>query len=277
MTYLNQQHDYYLDERGLASYFEASWLNKFREMGNTTQLTSASGSVAEIYIYSPFYTELVEFVFDAFDAATNRPSSLLEIGPALGRTCYETLKNFPTITNVTVVEPSCRLLDGFRRLLIDGGISTFPYIYSLSELRQIKVDSSQIAKESEGVAYTLINAPLQQDTLQDQFDLVYCLNVIDSASKPSLIIDEAMAATAPNGVLVLACKYQWSKKLIDNPEEMVSDINSYFDETWEKLGETQIEYRFRFNERYSRLFLPHVVMYKKAPFLTTLNIPARST
>lgn len=255
--------DFYLDERGLASYFECSWLDKFRELGNTTPLTSASGSIPEEFIGSTFFTNVANFVFDNAREYLSASQDMLEIGPALGRTCYQTLQRFPSITNVTVVEPSKRLIESFCKLLVEGQLTSFPYIYSLRELRHIDVDSRRIADDCKHVEFTLINEPMQSDTVSRQFNLVYCLNVIDQAATPAEIVNTAMACTKITGVFVLASTYQWSKKYLKNLEEAVSDINEYFDSSWEKIAETDFDYKFRFNERFSQLFCSHVVIYRK--------------
>ncbi|MGB4249030.1 MAG: hypothetical protein WBJ75_15060 [Pseudohongiellaceae bacterium] len=263
MTDTKELDDFYLDERGLASYFECSWLDKFRELGNTTSLTSASGSIPEEFIGSPFFTKVADFVFDNARRYLSSSQDMLEIGPALGRTCYQTLQRFPSIKNVTVVEPSKRLIESFRKLLVEGQLASFPYIHSLRELRRIDVDSRKIADDCGHVEFTLINEPMQSDTVTRQFDLVYCLNVIDQASTPAEIVNAATACTKTTGILVLACSYQWSEKHLQNLEDAVSDINQYFDSSWEKIAETNFDYKFRYNERFSQLFCSHVVMYRK--------------
>lgn len=263
MTSSTDKDDFYLDERGLASYFECSWLDKFRELGNHTPLTSASGSIPEEFIDSPFFRTVADFVFDRTREFIGSPQNMLEIGPALGRTCYQTLQHFSSITNVTVVEPSKRLLDRFRELLVEGQLTSFPYIHSLREFKYIDIDSRRIADECSHVDFMLINEPMRSDTISKQFDLVFCLNVIDQAATPTEIVNAAMACTKIDGVLVLATTYQWSKKHLQNLEEVVNDINEYFDASWEKLAETNVDYKFRFNERFSQLFCSHVVIYKK--------------
>lgn len=259
-----EKDDFYLDERGLASYFESSWLSKFRELGNATPLTSVSGKIPEDFIDSPFFTTVADFVFDCTRGCLADPQSMLEIGPALGRTCHQTLQNFPSITSVTVVEPSKRLLSGFRRLLVEGQITSFPYIHSLREFKSLEIDTRTIADECRHVDFTLINEPMQSNTITGQFDLVYCLNVLDQVASPVEIVSAAKACTKHNGALVLACSYQWGKKYLEKPQDMVGDINEYFDASWEKIGETNLEYKFRFNERFSQLFCVHVVLYRNS-------------
>jgi hypothetical protein len=100
-------------------------------------------------------------------------------------------------------------------------------------------------------------------TCRDQYDLVYCLNVLDQCSNPIEIIQSAMTCTKLDGVLALSCSYQWSKKHLQDLREVVTDIKSYFDDSWELLEEIDLDDKFRFNERYSKLFSCHVVLFKK--------------
>lgn len=101
------------------------------------------------------------------------------------------------------------------------------------------------------------------DTLSYQFDWVFCLNVIDNATNPLEIVRAVQQATKVGGVLALASSYQWSKQYLDDFSGTVDDINAYFDGAWRRVGETDFDYKFRYNERYTQLFSSHVVMYKK--------------
>lgn len=257
---MTDKDDFYLDEKGLASYFEAAWLNKFRELGFTQPLESKSKRVPETYIDSPYFCEVAKWISAS---APPSPQSLLEIGPALGRVCYETIRLNPSITNVTLVEPSKRLRDGFRKILIDGQSVTFPYIYSLKELRYMDIDSRSITNECRRVTFDILDSPLVMDTLSRQFDWVFCLNVIDNATNPLEIVRAVQQATKVGGVLALASSYQWSKQYLDDFSGTVDDINAYFDGAWNRVDETDFDYKFRYNERYTQLFSSHVVMCKK--------------
>ena len=59
--------------------------------------------------------------------------------------------------------------------------------------------------------------------------------------------------------MFLSVEQEESKK----ESEAIDDINEYFGDHWVKLSEDEHEYRIRFNERYSLLFITHVVAYKK--------------
>ncbi|UTV26614.1 methyltransferase-like protein 9 [Photobacterium atrarenae] len=255
--------DFYIDPKGLAAYYEIQWLDKLRLNGVTEQLESKSKHVPESFIESSHTQSVAQFVIEAIEAENIYPKSALEVGPALGRNSYELVTNIPTIRSVTVVEPSHRLLSNFKQIIIEGAKCQFPYIKSLKELGYFEFDASPIAKACNHVAFTLIEAPFEHGLVPKKFDLVICLNVLDQCESPKTIVEALMDATALNGMLILSCTYQWSKKHLKEESEAVDDINDYFGINWEKISEDEIEYKIRFNERYSLLFLSHVVAYKK--------------
>lgn len=255
--------DFYIDEKGLAAYFEIQWLDYLREHGVTQPLISKSKSVPDSFISTDYAKKVSSFITRTLKCENTAPTTVLEVGPALGRNCYELLKSFPTIESITVVEPSRRLLSNFRQILIDGQECEFPYIKSINELGCFVFDAASIAKSCAHVDFTLLEKPFVSGLVRGSFRLVTCLNVLDQCESPNILVDALKASTAPDGVLFLSCSYQWSKKHMKDESEAVDDINEYFGEGWEKLAEDEHEYRIRFNERYSLLFLSHVVGYKK--------------
>ena len=133
----------------------------------------------------------------------------------------------------------------------------------MKEQGYLDFDASSIANACGHVDFTLIGVPFQHGVVTKKFDLAICLNVLDQCESPKTLVEALMDATTSNGVLVLSCTYQWSKKHLKNASEAVDDINEYFGQGWEKLSEDENEYKIRFNERYSLLFLSHIVVYKK--------------
>ncbi|MBJ7554484.1 hypothetical protein MSP8887_03308 [Marinomonas spartinae] len=255
--------DFYLDQKGLAAYFEMQWLDKLRESGVTEPLESQSKSVPDSFIVSEHSKKVSHFIADVVGNENASPTEVLEVGPALGRNCYELIQCFPSIHSITVVEPSNRLLSNFKRILIDGVKCEFPYIKSLKALGQLSFDTSSIAARCEHVNFTLLERPFSRGMLEEQFDLAICLNVLDQCESPKTLVDALKEATVLNGILFVSCSYQWNKKHLKDENEAVDDINDYFDHGWVKLSEKEIEYKVRYNERYSLLFLSHIVAYKK--------------
>jgi hypothetical protein len=265
--------DYYLDEKGLAAYFEVQWLDKVREAGFAEPLQSSSKQVPDSFIQSPFFVSTAELINNSLAEAKLMPVTMLEVGPALGRTCYELVKSNSTLSDITLVEPSARLLSNFKNLLTVPGVHTFPYIKGLKELAWLDFNTSGIASECSHVNFVLVDQPFDSSTVDASYDLTVCLNVVDQCESPMKVVEGLMNSTRAGGVLVLSTTYQWSKAHLLDGDEAVDDINSYFNSDWKKLNESDIEYRFRHNERYSKLFLSHVVVYQRViiPFITNFK------
>ncbi|MBW3695503.1 SAM-dependent methyltransferase [Vibrio sp. T187] len=255
--------DFYIDQKGLAAYYEMQWFDKLRLNGMTEQLESQSKRVPDSFISSSHSKNVARFIIEALDTGNLYPKNVVEVGPALGRNCYELISNISTINAVTVVEPSKRLLSNFKQILIDGTQCKFPYIKSLKEQGYLDFDASSIASACAHVDFTLIEAPFEHGVVTKKFGLVTCLNVLDQCESPKTLVEALMDATTLNGVLVLSCTYQWSKKHLKEANEAVDDINEYFGKGWEKLSEDENEYKIRVNDRHSLLFLSHIVAYKK--------------
>ena len=255
--------DFYIDHKGLAAYFEIQWLDKLRQNGVSKPLDSQSKAVPDWFVSSSHSKDVAQFVVEALGSENLSPKSLLEVGPALGRNCYELITSIPSINTATLVEPSHRFLSNLKQLLMDGGECDFHYIKSLKEQKYFTFDASPIARACDHVDFSLIEAPFESDVVAEQHDLSLCLNVLDQCDSPKTVVEALMDATAANGVLVLACTYQWSKKHLKDETEAVDDINDYFGNGWVPLSEAEHEYKVRFNERYSLLFLSHIVAYKK--------------
>lgn len=256
--------DFYLDETGLAAYFEMQWLDKLRANGVHEPLESQSKTVPDRFILTSHAPYVANLIAQTLKAHHISPNSLLEIGPSLGRNCYELIEQCPSLSEVTVVEPSARLLEQFKRILIDGTECQFSYIKSLHQLGQLPFVTKHLAEACQHIDFTIINAPFTSHITSHQFDLTVCLNVLDQCESPNDIVNALMQATAPKGVLVLSCTYQWNKKHLADLNAGVDDINDYFDQQWIKLAEDEVEYKIRLNERCSYLFLSHVVIYQKS-------------
>ncbi len=255
--------DFYTNERGLASYFEGAWLSLLHESKQVSGLSSVSGEIPYNYVNCGFYGEFIQLVEEALKSLGFAPRSLLDIGTALGRNCYEAVQLFDSIEHVTVVEPSEIFMRSFQKLFLEAGPHSFPYVYSLADLRYIDLDTNGIFESCSHVNFDCIQAPMDKQSVSSEHDLVYCLNVLDQCSNPTEIVEAAMASTKQGGILAMSCSYQWSKKHLMNFDEVVNNINCYFNDSWELVREAEIDYKFRFNERFSQSFLCHTVLYRK--------------
>ena len=256
--------DYYVDERGLAMFFETHWLDILREHGNQSVLESKSRHVSDRFIVTKHFTEVAQSITESLKKANLHPCNLLEVGSSLGRTSYEMIKAHDAIKSVTAVEPSQAFIKAYKDILIEGKLIDFTYIKSRNELGHITFDSSLIAKACAGVKFNLINEEFNSHTADGQFDLVICLNVLDQCPSPDVIVNALKQNVKPGGILCLSCTYQWNKKHLLDQSEAVNDINTYFEkDQWKCLSQHEHDYKFRFSERFARLFSAHLVVYQK--------------
>lgn len=238
-------------------------LDKLRELGYRDKLQSKSKSVPDSFIESTFFPDASRFIYRCCQKVALYPENMLEVGVSLGRICYELIKLNPSLSEITVVEPFQRLLSCFKKIIIDGGEYDFSYIKCVNELERLSIDTRKLSQECKHIRFECINKPFVIDTLSNQYDMVLCLNVLDQCESPTMIVNGLMERTKPNGILALSCSYQWSKKHLSDFSEAIDNINDYFSSSWLKIEESEFNYKFRFNERYSRMFLSHVVVYKK--------------
>jgi len=256
--------DYYVDDKGLAMFFETHWLDKVRELGNHSQLNSNSRHVSDDFIIIRHFNEVADHIQKTFKQYHFKPSSLLEVGSSLGRTSYEMIVRNPSLKNVTAVEPSKAFIDAYKDILIEGKQINFSYIKSRKEVDSFKFNASVLAQGCKGVEFKLINQEFDNNTVNEEFDLVVCLNVLDQCPSPTTIVNALKNKVKPGGVLCLSCTYQWNKKHLLDFTEAVNDINEYFFESqWKRLSQYENEYRFRFAERYAHVFFSHLVIYQK--------------
>ncbi|KLV08930.1 hypothetical protein ABT56_01610 [Photobacterium aquae] len=256
--------DDYCDKRSLAAYFEAQWLDKIREMGDSTLLNSASRTIPDNFVQSPFYLQVCDFIHSCIAQTGSSPRSFLEVGPALGRVSYELSRSYPSLEEGWVVEPSHRLMTHFRRLLLNAEGYYFPFIESLHRQGSIHLNTAPLVRDCQHVSFHCIESRYDHNSIPTPVDITICLNVIDQCESPSLIVDALKEDTRHGGIVFLANTYQWQKKHLKEASEAVNDINQYFTEDgWQPLEEAEIPYHFRFNERFSKLFLSHVVAYRK--------------
>lgn len=253
--------DFYLNQRGLASYYEAQWLDHLLEKGLIGELTSQSKKVPFSFIQSSHCIEVASFIEHAVRKAGIMPKSLLEVGAALGRNFYETTSRLNSIQKATLVEPSNLLLSGLKQILFTPPLAAFNYIYSLDEMKSFEFENQHLVGDCQRLDVEFVDQPFSSGTINTKHDLVVCLNVLDQCDSPLEMVNALKSATNVGGILVASCTYQWNKKHIQNMDDAVDDINEYFDQNWQRVSEANHEYRIRFNDRFSRLFLSHAVAY----------------
>ena len=221
--------DFYLPDHARDAYLEKDWGDVL------TPPNFEFAPFAPAYLVTDYHQRLAEFV-------GGTAQTLLEVGSSLGRGYYELCRQIPAIKTATLIEPSENLIAGFRSIF-EGALPTVPA----------------------PVPYQLLNLPFHQAGAFGPYDLVVCSNVLDQCLEPLALVDFLKRRVRPGGRVVLSCTYQWQSKYIGNASPRIKNIKNLFD--WEFLGETNLPFQLRSNERFWLHFLSHVVMFR-APYLT---------
>ncbi|MDB6062592.1 MAG: hypothetical protein JWM78_2695 [Verrucomicrobiaceae bacterium] len=255
--------DYYIKDRELAAYFEAQWFDKLSWHDKSALSDFAAAPVAENFIQLPFFQQSAELITSSLRAHAVAAENLLEIGPSLGRTCYELITANNSLKKITVIEPSQILLKHFKNIITSGGQHEFPAITNFRQLGQVTFDANPVTRACSNIDFSFIESPIDAPLSLEAFDVTVCLNVLDQCGSPLAIVETLQRNTRCGGLVALSCTYQWDKKHVKDFMQTRSDISDYFSPRWEKVADANFEYRFRTNERYASTFLSHLVIFKK--------------
>ncbi len=248
-----------------ARFFEAQWLDVLRTHGCEQKLVSQSKRVPDFFVVSNYYQAAAMDLLKVVVELDLKPMSMLEVGPALGRSCYELAKVLPTLQEAVLVEPSQLFFADLQNILLYGNTIDLLQVKGKHDTASITFNTASIAAACEHIDLELINDSLDEVSPAQYHDLVICLNVIDQCEHPSRLMQQIKDRVKPGGLLYLSCTYQWQKKLIAVEKEAIDDINEYFEPAgWKLWGENELEYKLRYHERFAHAFLSHGVIYQKA-------------
>jgi SAM-dependent methyltransferase len=251
------EQDFYIDERWLSSYFEKDWFDQVLLQSPKVEFHFPQFELSNLY--SPYHEQFVEFISNILETESIRPKSLLEVGSALGRTYFECSQRITSLENATLVEPSQNLARTFLKIFKEG--HSFSILKKFKDTQEVYFDPSEIRTRID-LPFELVNKPYEDlGEKMPMHDLVICSNVIDQCKEPEKLVDFLKECVIPNGVLALSCTYQWNDKYVSD-EFQLDDIKKFFLD-WKCLGETNVEFKCRRNERYWLTFLSHVVLLQK--------------
>ena len=260
------QPDFYLDKVAQAAYVEKDWFDWIIRSG-----TARPGRFA----FAPYDLDLLrssdqEDFAKMIGVTQNErpPRRMLEIGSSTGRLFYELCRMFPTVEHATLVEPSRNLRDVFDKIF--GRMTpaeTHPYVPTLrgnGEVLEVRMDTSEARAATSAVDVRTFDLPFADlPTDLGTFDLVACANVIDQCHHPLALIDLLKRSTAPGGLVAISCTYQWQSKYRGLPTDPIRHLDQLFDDKWRLVGEADLPFRVRTNERHWMTFLSHACLFQK--------------
>lgn len=255
--------DFYLEPRGLASYFEKEWFDLYLEQANAV-VDFEFSEFNPKYLYSSFNEKVARTLVTLMNEKKIQPQRYVEIGPGLGRTFYEIAKETPSIKEAILVEPSENLTKALEKIFLHGQLSPYLILKGNGGLTEIKFDSSKITSNCSHIIKTLLQKTFEEARHElEQSSLLVCLNVLDQCQAPFDLLDLIKSKTARGGILATSCTFQWQKEYLGSESVPFNDLRSQFDENWEILAEINEPFHVRISERCWYTFLPQILILKK--------------
>lgn len=252
---------YHIDDRRLAAYFEKEWFDQVIAQGLDRSFKTEFPRFPSQALYCDYHEKFVAFVQQHLAAQDLQPKALLEVGASLGRTFYEVCRRIPSIRQATLLEPSRKFREAFDQLFAQNGIAELPVLSGNRGVSHVRLNPEAIRKECSHVDYRLVGHCYEDAKGLPAHDLVLCSNVIDQCAEPRKLVEFLQNHTAPGGVLALSCTYQWKKNFVDLKQDFIPDVKELFGPDWRLLGETELEYRVRGNERHWLTFMSQVLVF----------------
>ena len=254
--------DFYLNDRSTAAYFEKDWYDHIARPEAITKFAFKPFSPARLY--SPSHQQLRVLLETALAKIDFAPQHLLEIGCSLGRTFFEVCRAYPSLKRAQLFEPSQNLWRLFNTIFVWPEPVQIQVIKGNIDLYPIDFVTKDIRAACAHVDWSCLNQSYQDwQSKPEEFDLTICSNVIDQCHDPERLVAQLKAATAPGGVMVLSCTYQWQNRYVGNASKPILDIKDLFGDEWTLLAEEDIPFEFRVNERYWMKFLSHACVMRK--------------
>lgn len=250
--------DFYLNERSLAAYVEKDWADHFISPG----AGFAFAGFPQEFLYSDYHERSVALLASTTGGVP--PVRGLEVGSSLGRTFYEVCRQLPSVRQMTLIEPSQNLLGTFEKIFAsEAAECSLPILKGNVQTGEARLPAAKIREVCRGVERTCLNSSFMDLPLDEvTYDLVICSNVIDQTKDPERLVEFLKSKTAPGGVLLLSCTYQWQNKYIGNASKQIMNINDLFGAGWSLQAETNIPFNVRLFERHWLNFLSHVSVFR---------------
>jgi len=256
------QKDFYLNERTLAGYVEKDWFDHILR-DNSRKPTFTFAPFDPKTLCCDHHERMAEFLAEALKKCEVHPKRMLEVGSSQGRTFYEICKKIKSMEFATLVEPSLNLYSIFSKIFYGEDLARISILKGNLEQDEVVLNTIPIKEACSRVTVEHLNKRFQDlESFPGKFDLTICANVIDQCTDHLQLVELLKKSTAPDGVLLLSCTYQWNDKYIGNAPELVRDINQLFDSSWTFISETNLPFQVRVYERYWMTFLSHVVVYR---------------
>lgn len=179
-----------------------------------------------------------------------------DIGGGTGRALFELEQRFPELHQLVLVEPSRRFCEWARLLLSrDGCLPAMPIVNNINAPQWMNPVNRPPPIPHAAERLTIFNGTLKEYKLDEGFDLVTCLNVMDRHPAPKKLVTAIGSIMNDRGLLLLSSPLHFSEQTTPNVENWVDDCNALFEDvkSWEHVGEEQLFYELcLYNRNWTR-------------------------
>lgn len=251
-------------QQKIGPFYELQWLDYLEKQGFVPSPQSAYKALPKQHHHSHYHQQLNQDLLTVIQHKAMLPKSMIEVGPSLGRSCFEAITHIPTLQSALLIEPSGLFAPELKRLLTAKEDAVLPSPLGNGKRQPLPFNTGVISDQCEHVNIKIINQEFTSSNSGQSFDLALCLNVIDQCEDPNLLVEDLKQTVKPQGLIQLACTYQWQKQYAQANEAKIKDIKDLFEPgLWALHHESEAAYKLRQNERFCHVFYSHTVIYQK--------------
>lgn len=214
-----------------------------------------------------FYREVTAFAASYMKEG----DAVLDIGSATGRLLFELSKSPVRFSSLTGCELSRQFSDYARAILLgerphkDIGLLTdshsvlhveaFPYAV-FAPVRDV------CATQKISIVNENIDAFVKK---RQQFDTVFCLNVIDRHQSPKSLEKALRSLVSPSGVLCVVCSFDWRTNISPKKEHVEALDNLFDSRSWTRLAVKEIDYVIAQHGHHVHAYRAQAGLFRPAP------------
>ena len=173
--------------------------------------------------------------------------SICDMGGSTGRAIYEADKIFADLDRIALVEPSKQFCLWARRLLItDASLPAIPIIGSAeTPTWSLPVSRPQPLRRADD-RLQIVQSTLESFVVQEPYDLVLCLNMLDRHPNPRSTLPYFKRLLAPGGLLVISTPFDFRIESTPEKTNWLTDLTELFGtDDWTILGCDDLYYEYR--------------------------------
>lgn len=197
--------------------------------------------------------------------------AVLDIGSATGRLLFELSKSPVRFSALTGCELSKQFSDYARAILLGERLHKDIYLLTDSPSAiHVEAFPDAVFAPVRDVCATqrlsIVNENIDAFVKKrQQFDTVFCLNVIDRHPRPKSLAKALRSLVSPSGVLCVVCSFDWRTN-ISPKKEHAEALDDLFDgRSWTRLAVKEIDYVIAQHGHHAHAYRAQAGLFRPAP------------